>query len=207
MEISKRIKPLSVNECWQGKRFKTKVYKAYEAELLYTLPNKVFPDPPYETIFEFGFSSPLADWDNPVKPLQDVLQKKYGFDDKDIFKATVEKFLVPKKKEYFKVKINTMTINREKRRIVCAANKHQSLKITLLGARHWDDFMREQLDALKHAHDGSYSDLRGGEFIQGFIDNKGNFLTREEALEVAKSANQIIEKTCPEDQLFSEDLY
>ena len=31
------IKPLSVNECWQGKRFKTKAYTAYEKELLYRL--------------------------------------------------------------------------------------------------------------------------------------------------------------------------
>ena len=105
MQITKQIKPLSINECWAGKRFKTPAYKNYEKELLYTLPQKELPEPPYMITFEFGFSSKLSDWDNPVKPLQDILQKKYNFDDKNIYKAIVEKKLVEKGKEYFKVSL------------------------------------------------------------------------------------------------------
>ena len=95
------IKPLSVNECWRGRRLKTESYKKYEAELLFLLPQLKMPDPPFKIYFEFGFSSALSDWDNPVKPLQDILQKKYNFDDKLITHAVVRKFRASKGKEYF----------------------------------------------------------------------------------------------------------
>lgn len=106
MEIKKQIKPLSVNQCWQGKRFKTKIYKAYEQELLYTLPQVKLPKAPYWIYFEFGLSNSMSDWDNPVKPLQDILQKKYGFNDKDIIEALVRKVKVKKGEEYFVIKMD-----------------------------------------------------------------------------------------------------
>jgi Holliday junction resolvase RusA-like endonuclease len=99
------IKPLSVNECWQGKRFKTPKYKSYEQELLFRLNKYKLPQPPFEIHFKFGFSSKLSDWDNPIKPLQDILQKKYGFDDRDIFKAIVEKEIVKKGQDYLEFNI------------------------------------------------------------------------------------------------------
>lgn len=107
-EIRKSIKPLSVNECWQGQRFKTPKYKKYETELLYTLPAKKLPPPPYSIHFEFGLSNILSDWDNPIKPLQDILQKKYNFNDKDIYFGSVLKVKVKKGEEYFLVKINNI---------------------------------------------------------------------------------------------------
>lgn len=100
-------KPLSVNECWQGKRFKTKAYTAYENALLYTLPNLVLPPPPFEVNYTFGFSSIAADIDNPIKPLQDILCKKYQFDDKLIQKITVEKVSTKRGQEFFKFSIST----------------------------------------------------------------------------------------------------
>lgn len=102
------IKPLSVNECWQGQRFKTPKYKAYEKHVLLSLPPLKLPSPPLKISFEFGLSSTLSDWDNPVKPLQDILQKKYGFDDKHIIRAEVDKIKVSKGKEYFKFKIESI---------------------------------------------------------------------------------------------------
>lgn len=83
------IKPLSVNQAWQGKRFKTKAYKQYERDCLLLLPNIKIPEGYLEVNYTFGFSSNLSDWDNPIKPIQDILQKKYGFDDNRIKKATV----------------------------------------------------------------------------------------------------------------------
>lgn len=94
------IKPLSVNEAWKGRRYKTDAYKQYQNSLLWLLPRLKIPQPPYEIHFKFGFSSTLSDWDNPVKPTQDVLSKKYGFDDKLIRKAIVETEIVAKGKEY-----------------------------------------------------------------------------------------------------------
>lgn len=109
MEVTKKIKPLSVNNCWQGKRFKTKAYKDYEAELLYTLPAQTLPEPPYRVYFEFGFSNICSDWDNPIKPLQDIMQKKYGFNDRDIVEANVKKVKVKKGGDYFKFSLDNIT--------------------------------------------------------------------------------------------------
>ncbi len=55
--------------------------------------------------YEFGFRNTLSDFDNPIKPLTDILQKKYGFNDKDIHEARVRKVLVAKGEEYFTVVI------------------------------------------------------------------------------------------------------
>ena len=99
------IKPLSVNECWQGKRFKTKKYKQYEKDCLLILPYLEVPEGELIVKYTFGFSSILSDWDNPIKPFQDILQKKYNFDDKYIVKAIVEKVKVKKGKEFIEFSI------------------------------------------------------------------------------------------------------
>jgi Holliday junction resolvase RusA-like endonuclease len=95
-----RIKPLSVNQCWQGRRFKTPTYKKYERDLLLLLPKLNVPKIKLSIKIEFGFSSKLADIDNPLKPFLDILQKKYDFNDKDIYKIEVEKKEVKKGSEY-----------------------------------------------------------------------------------------------------------
>lgn len=103
------IKPLSVNQCWQGKRFKTPKYKAFEKEVLLLLPNNYEVPLGYlKLTLKWGFSSKLSDWDNPIKPFQDILQKKYKFDDKRIFKAVVEKEIVKKGDEYIKFSIEKL---------------------------------------------------------------------------------------------------
>ena len=105
-EIKLNIKPLSVNECWQGKRFKTPLYKKYEQNMLLILPKfKVNIESELGIFLEFGFSSSLCDLDNPVKPLIDILQKKYGFNDKNIVKLNINKVLVKKGLEYISIKI------------------------------------------------------------------------------------------------------
>lgn len=102
------IKPISVNECWQGKRFKTPKYNVYEKTMLLLLPKIKLPQPPYAVYYEFGFSSANSDLDNPIKPLQDILQKKYLFNDKDIFEMVVKKFKVKKREEYLKFEIKSI---------------------------------------------------------------------------------------------------
>jgi len=103
------LKPLSVNDAWRGQRFKTKEYQQYEKTLLFLLPKANLPEPPFKISFEFGFSNKASDLDNPVKPLTDILQKKYGFNDRDIYEATIKKVIVEKGKEYFAFKIETLT--------------------------------------------------------------------------------------------------
>jgi Holliday junction resolvase RusA-like endonuclease len=101
------IKALSVNEAWAGRRFKTPKYKKFERDLLFLLPEIVLPKPPYQIYFEFGFSSEASDWDNPIKPLQDVLQKRYGFNDKLVRRGIVDKVKVKKGEEYLKFSIES----------------------------------------------------------------------------------------------------
>jgi Holliday junction resolvase RusA-like endonuclease len=109
MQIELKKKPLSVNECWQGQRFKTPVYKSFEKEMLLILPNskEKFSDM-LRVEFFFGFSSSLADLDNPVKPLIDILQKKYGFNDKQVFELNVRKCIVEKGKEFISIQIENL---------------------------------------------------------------------------------------------------
>jgi Holliday junction resolvase RusA-like endonuclease len=99
------IKPLSVNQCWQGKRFKTKDYVKYESDVLLMLPKIQLPDAPFTVVLNFGVSSPLADIDNPVKPILDILQKKYGFNDRDINWLLINKQIVKKGNEFIEFEI------------------------------------------------------------------------------------------------------
>ena len=103
------IKPLSVNEVWQGKRYKTKAYKAYEKELAYRLPRIKIPDGNIHLRLSFGFSNRGADLDNCVKPFVDILQKKYGFNDNRIYKLTLIKCIVDKGAEFISFQFEDIT--------------------------------------------------------------------------------------------------
>lgn len=102
------IKPLSVNEAWQGKKFKTPKYKQFRDSVFWLLPNIKIPEPPYCVYYEFGISSKLSDWDNGVKTFQDCLQDRYEFNDNLIYEAHVKKVVVPKGEEYIKFRIDTI---------------------------------------------------------------------------------------------------
>lgn len=84
------------------------------------------------------------------------------------------------------------------RRVVCAALR--SPNSLILGPRHFDKTMHDQIKQ------GSIA-IEVCE--QGFIDQWGKFMNREEALAVAMAANQILIKTggANSEELFSEDLY
>lgn len=103
-----KIKALSVNACYRGRRFKTPVYKAYEKELLLKLPKMAVPEGELELIIQFGFSSKLSDIDNGVKTFIDVLQKKYDFNDRRIYRLVVNKVIVKKGDEYINFKIGPL---------------------------------------------------------------------------------------------------
>ena len=109
-EIRINIKPLSVNEAWKGKRYKSDKYHAYETEMLVRMPAGRLPEPPYRVFYEFGFSNKLADYDNPTKPTQDCLARKYGFNDKEIYEAHIRKVIVKKGCEYVRVRIEHMDV-------------------------------------------------------------------------------------------------
>ena len=99
-------KPLSINEAWQGKRFKTPAYKAYEETILLIMPKaKIDLEQMLSIEFFFGFSNKASDLDNPVKLLLDIAQKKYGFNDKNVFELNVRKCIVKKGEEFIQMGI------------------------------------------------------------------------------------------------------
>ena len=84
-------------------------------------------------------------------------------------------------------------------RIVCAAMRKETRIIC--GARHYDPVMRQQMIASE-----GLDFWKGCE--QGFIDQFGNFLTREEAHKIAVKEQQIRKHVGGDkDRLFSENLY
>lgn len=105
------IKPLSVNDAWQGKRYKTQKYKKYERDTLLVLPKSldgVDLSSALHLDICFGFSSSASDIDNPLKPFIDILQKKYGFDDKKIFRLSISKTKVKKGSEFIEFEIKNI---------------------------------------------------------------------------------------------------
>ena len=114
--IKVMIKPMSVNQAWQGKRFKTPSYKQYDKALSYLLPASLPNLSPKEIsdcrclkiVIEYGFSSPLADIDNPTKLVIDIMQKKYNFNDRYIYDMHLFKVDVKKGEEYIKFQIDKL---------------------------------------------------------------------------------------------------
>jgi Holliday junction resolvase RusA-like endonuclease len=102
MVIDLKIKPLSVNAAWRGRRFKTKEYTTYEKKVLLMLPKCDLQ--PFDTIkITYGFSNAASDVDNPTKLIVDLLQKKYGFNDKQILNMHLHKKKVAKGEEYIRI--------------------------------------------------------------------------------------------------------
>lgn len=82
------------------------------------------------------------------------------------------------------------------RRVVCAANRRKSDGLIICGARHWDKVMRAQ------------GGCNFGNWDQGFIDQFGDWMTREEAWVVAVEQGQIRRQVDGDTKrLFSEHLY
>jgi Holliday junction resolvase RusA-like endonuclease len=102
------IKPLSVNDAWEGRRVKSKKYRNYEADILKLLRPMVVPEGPLELYLKWGFSSAGSDWDNPIKPFQDCLQKKYNFNDNRVVRAVTEKVKVKKGGEFIEFEIKEL---------------------------------------------------------------------------------------------------
>lgn len=103
--IELKIKPMSVNEAWQGRRFKTDKYKQYEIDMLLLLPKICLKFDRYCVNIVFGMSNIGSDIDNPIKQTLDILQKKYGFNDKYIFELNVKKEITKKGSEFIKFEI------------------------------------------------------------------------------------------------------
>jgi len=93
---------------FKGRKFRTKKYDAYIATLMLILPKLSLPKPPYSINLVVGYSNVLSDIDNCLKPFIDCLQKKYLFNDRDIYKLSIEKKIIKKGKEFINFEIKSL---------------------------------------------------------------------------------------------------
>lgn len=103
--ITLKIAPLSINRAYQGRRFLTKEAKSYIDQVLRLLPAMKVPEGKLVARYKFYVSSKASDADNLVKMMQDCLQKKYGFNDRQIYWIEIEKFDVKKGDERIEFEI------------------------------------------------------------------------------------------------------
>lgn len=72
----------------------------------------------------------------------------------------------------------------------------------------WFSYPKARHHNLLHLmHEYGFTEPQVAKVKQGFLTTKGRYVSREAALEIAKQANQLIKKTDPPHQLFSEDLF
>ena len=103
-----KVKPLSLNAAYRGRRFETPALKSFKQEVFMLVPK--FPPPlgKLRVKYQFGVSSKNADGDNLIKCFQDALADKYGFNDKLIYKWEVEKVDVKKGEEFIAFEISAL---------------------------------------------------------------------------------------------------
>ena len=92
--------------------------------------------------------------------------------------------------------------------IVCAACLHHEIDKMIVGPKHWDGVMRQQLGHMQVVYNNEVKTFAG--WIQGFIDQHGTFYDRRAAMIIAKAAGQKIDmrRNGPDpDVLYSEGLY
>lgn len=111
-QIVLEIKPLSINQAWMGRRFKTKKYKEYSEAISYLLLKykHLCFDGYLNIYYKFYLKHwKTSDYDNFIKALQDVLiENGIIINDRYIMKAVIEK--IPSTKDKIEIKIEETTI-------------------------------------------------------------------------------------------------
>lgn len=103
------IKPLSLNNAYRGRRFKTPELEAFKKAVLWQIPHLEVPKGKLAVRYVFGVSSKNSDGDNLIKVIQDCLATAYGFNDKRIYEWHVTKIDVPKGKEFIEFEIRPLS--------------------------------------------------------------------------------------------------
>jgi Holliday junction resolvase RusA-like endonuclease len=117
--ITVPVKPLSANDAYAPKAikkgrfhvgtiYKTTNYQKFERKLIPILPDLNIPEDSSMCLHvHVGYSNKLSDLDNALKPFIDVLQKRYLFNDKLIYKIIAKKQVVSKGDEFIKFRLDT----------------------------------------------------------------------------------------------------
>jgi len=103
-----KIKPISVNQAFQGRRFKTKKHKAYEEELQWLLKGQKKVKGFYSISFTFHIKNFLvSDVSNLVKVTEDSIVKA-GLVDDDRYCLEMHLKKVRSKEDWFEFKIKPL---------------------------------------------------------------------------------------------------
>lgn len=109
-----KIKPLSTNAMYKGKKYKTQLCKNFYQVLSLKLDkNLTIPALPLKLTMRVGCGSRF-DIDNVLKPFIDVLQKVYGFNDRNIYKIEIEKKVVRSDEEFIEWQLDSYRKGAEK---------------------------------------------------------------------------------------------
>lgn len=99
-------KPLSINGAYLGRKVKSAAYREHEKTMLLRMPaGKIDPNMLLRVELFFGYSSKASDIDNGIKVTLDLAQKKYGFNDKNVYELNVRKCIVKKGEEFIQMGI------------------------------------------------------------------------------------------------------
>ncbi len=103
-KIIVKVPPISVNKCWQGRRFKSKVYKQWGLDVATMLiSEKPFTEMKEWIVVDLEFyikNFQRADADNMIKPILDSLtHAKVILDDRYIKRVSSEKWKVSSKED------------------------------------------------------------------------------------------------------------
>jgi hypothetical protein len=97
------IKPLSINEAydpiavrrgkkWIGQLIKSKAYTKYKKDLPLLLPPMhQLPEGKLVLLIKWHFKTAASDYDNPIKPMQDLICDYYGVNDNKIYMGIQQK--------------------------------------------------------------------------------------------------------------------
>ena len=92
MQFTIPLKPLSVNQAWQGRRFKTPAYKKWAQDVSYFIPKGKCVTGRVEVSIEvFITNDKMSDVDNVLKTLLDTLKGGAFEDDRMIYALHVYK--------------------------------------------------------------------------------------------------------------------
>ena len=98
------------------------------------------------------------------------------------------------------------------KRVVCAAmtvGMPNAFHLVIVSPRHWDSFVHDLFMKSEIGSQLTAFNVDQKDELQGFMDNHGNFLTREAAFTLAEKNNQIVRLCGTEHtrKLYSENLY
>ena len=111
--IRLKIKPMSVNELYRGRRYATDALLDYQKDVGLLLPEKealrsiLGQWEQIEAHYTFG-TSRAKDIDGSIKAFQDILSRAYGFNDNRIYRLVVEKVPVKPGDEYIEFELSPL---------------------------------------------------------------------------------------------------